>query len=271
VEVVAPFFYFAPQPVSAIAGILVVLFQGSLLVSGNFSWLSFLTLILAFSTFDDAQLGRLLTLGQPPHAPPSQFNTGVIWGVALLVALLSIRPVRNLFSRDQVMNINYNPFHLVNTYGAFGSITRERYEIVLEGTDETVVTATTRWREYGFRGKPGDPRRMPPQVAPYHFRLDWQMWFAAMPSPYYQPWFIHLLARLLAGDAATLALLKENPFIAAPPRYIRALHYRYRFTTPAERRQTGCWWQREFAGTYFPPVSLADPSFRELLQRLGFQ
>lgn len=270
VELAAPIFYFAPQPASAIAGILVVLFQGSLLVSGNFSWLSFLTLILAFSTFNDAQLGKLLPITPPPLAPPSQFHNGAIWGVALLVALLSVKPVRNLFSRDQVMNINYNPFHLVNTYGAFGSITRERYEIVLDGMDEAVITAETRWREYEFKGKPGDPRRMPPQIAPYHMRLDWQMWFAAMPSPYYHPWFIHLVARLLAGDAATLALLKENPFAAAPPRHVRALHYRYRFTTPAERRLTGCWWQREFAGTYFPPVSLADPSFRKLLQELGF-
>ena len=270
VELVAPFFYFAPQPASAIAGILVVLFQGSLLVSGNFSWLSFLTLILAFSTFNDAQLGKIIPLAPPQLALPSQFHVGAIWGVALLVAFLSLKPVCNLLSRDQVMNINYNPLHLVNTYGAFGSITRERYEIVLEGTDEMAITETTRWREYGFKGKPGDPRRMPPQIAPYHVRLDWQMWFAAMPSPYYQPWFIHLVARLLAGDAATLSLLKENPFPATPPRYIRALHYRYRFTTPAERRLTGCWWHRELAGTYFPPVSLDAPSFRELLQELDF-
>jgi hypothetical protein len=268
VEVVAPFFYFAPQPASAIAGILVVLFQGSLLVSGNFSWLSFLTLILAFSTFDDAQLGKLIPLGPPPLASPSPFHAAAIWGVALLVALLSVKPVRNLLSRDQVMNTSYNPFHLVNTYGAFGSITRERYEIVLEGTDETVVTASTHWREYGFKGKPGDPRRMPPQIAPYHLRLDWLMWFAAMPSPYYDPWFIHLLAKLLANDALTTALLKDNPFPAAPPSHVRALHYRYRFTTPEERRKSGCWWQRELAGTYFPPVSLTDPSFRALLKRL---
>lgn len=269
VEVGAPLFYFAPQPASAIAGLTVVLFQGSLLVSGNFSWLSFLTLILAFSTFSDAQLGRLLPLDVPTLSPPSPLHSAAIWGVALLVALLSAKPVRNLLSRDQVMNVNYNPFHLVNTYGAFGGITRRRYEIVLEGTDETVITAATRWQEYGFRGKPGDPRRMPPQIAPYHVRLDWQMWFAAMPSSYYDPWFIRLVERLLAGDAATLALLKQNPFGTAPPHHIRALYYRYRFTTPEERRRTGCWWRRELVGTYFPPVSLADPSFRKLLQKLS--
>jgi len=269
-EVVAPFFFFAPQSLAAIAGIMTVLFQGSLIVSGNFSWLNFLTLILAFSTFNDAQLRRVLPLAEPPPGPLSSLHAGVIWCVALLVAFLSIRPVRNLFSRDQVMNTSYNPFHLVNTYGAFGSITRERFEIVLEGTDEAVVGPATQWRAYEFKGKPGDPGRLPSQFAPYHLRLDWLMWFAAMPSPYYDPWFLHLIARLLDSDAPTIALLQYNPFPGAPPRYVRALHYRYRFTTPEERRRTGCWWQRELEGTYFPPVSQDDPAFRNLLKQLGF-
>jgi hypothetical protein len=95
------------------------------------------------------------------------------------------------------------------------------------------------------------------------------MWFAAMPSPYYDPWFIRLLARLLEGDAALLGLLKDNPFPSAPPHYVRALYYRYRFTTHEERRITGCWWQRELAGTYFQPVSLTEPGFRNILRELG--
>jgi hypothetical protein len=169
------------------------------------------------------------------------------------------------------MNTTYDPCHLVNSYGAFGSITRVRYEIVLEGTDEAVLSPATRWREYAFRAKPGDVRRLPPQIAPYHLRLDWLVWFAAMPSRYYPQWFLPLLAQLLAGDAATLALLRSNPFPGDPPRHIRALYYRYRFTTPAERRQSGCWWQRELVRTYFPPVSLADPEFRALLARIGWR
>jgi hypothetical protein len=182
-----------------------------------------------------------------------------------------VKPVRNLLAREQVMNTSYTPYHLVNTYGAFGSITRERYEIVIEGSDDAVVTAGTKWKEYEFKGKPGNPARLAPQIAPYHLRLDWLMWFAAMPSVYYDPWFIHLLQRLLQGDAATIALLKGNPFPAAPPRHIRALHYRYRFTSPAEHRRTGLWWQRELAGTYFPAVSLSDPTLRTILEELGYQ
>jgi Lipase maturation factor len=140
----------------------------------------------------------------------------------------------------------------VNTYGAFGSITKERNEIVIEGTADERVTAQTVWREYEFNGKPGDPMRRPPQVAPYHLRLDWLMWFAAMATPAEHSWFTPLLARLLDGDRATLSLLRTNPFPDRPPRYIRARYYRYRFTTPQERRATGAWWHRELIGEYFP-------------------
>ena len=239
------------------------------MISGNFSWLSFLTMVLAVSTFDDAQLSRILPIARPQLESATSFQVAATWGVGFMVLVLSVRPVRNLLSSAQVMNTSYTSLHLVNSYGAFGSITRTRYEIVLEGTDDAVVTAATRWKEYQFKGKPGDPRSMPPQVAPYHLRLDWLMWFAAMPSPYRDPWFIRLVERLLEGDQATLALLKENPFPGHPPHQIRALHYRYRFTTAAERRRSGQWWDRELEGTYFPAVALSDPSFRTILQQLG--
>src|SRR6185369_88597 len=114
--------------------------QGSLMVSGNFSWLNLLTLILAFSTFNDGQLGRVIPLVQPTLLPATQMHTWLVWGVALTVVLLSIRPAFNLISPNQIMNTSYNPLHLVNSYGAFGSITRERYEIVLEGSEDAVPT-----------------------------------------------------------------------------------------------------------------------------------
>jgi hypothetical protein len=269
VEVVVPFFFFAPQPLAAGAGMLTILFQGTLIVSGNFSWLNFLTLVLAFSTFNDAQLGRVLPFTMPPLSPLSPFHAGVIWCVTLLVAFLSIKPLRNLFASHQVMNNCYDRLHMVNTYGAFGSITRKRFEIVIEGTEETVVLPTTRWKAYEFKGKPGGVTRLPPQFAPYHLRLDWLMWFAAMPSRYYDTWFIQLLAKLLDNDASTLTLLKYNPFPADPPRHVRALYYRYRFTTPEERKLGEGWWHRKRIGIYFPPVSQHDPAFRAMLETSG--
>src|SRR5262249_54444974 len=154
--------------------------------------------------------------------------------VAIIVGLLSIAPIANMLSPGQLMNASFEPLHLVNTYGAFGSITRDRYEIVVEGTDDVSVSDQTKWREYEFKGKPGAPPRRPPQVAPYHMRLDWLMWFEAMVRAPQSGWFFNLLAGLLQNDPDTIGLLRTNPFQAAPPRYVRALYYQYRFTTPDE-------------------------------------
>jgi hypothetical protein len=174
------------------------------------------------------------------------------------VLLLSVSPVLNMLSPRQVMNTSFEPLHLVNTYGAFGSITRERSEIVIEGTEDTAVTDRTVWREYEFKGKPGDVSRRPGQIAPYHLRVDWLMWFAAMSAPDDHPWFTSLLTRLLEGDSAVLGLLATNPFPGKPPAYVRASYYGYRFTTPDERRTSGQWWKREPIGLYYPPVRLTD-------------
>jgi hypothetical protein len=169
---------------------------------------------------------------------------------------LSWRPARNLFSRRQLMNASFDPLHLVNTYGAFGSVTRVRYEVVVEGTDDPDPGPATAWREYEFCGKPGDVRRRPPQVAPYHLRLDWLMWFAALSPGYAESWLVPLLHRLLTADRDILRLLRSNPFPGAPPAFVRVSRYRYRFTTWRQLRQTGAWWDREPAGEYLAPVSL---------------
>jgi hypothetical protein len=256
VELVVPFAYFAPQPVAGIAALLTILFQGVLIVSGNLSWLNWLTLTLCIPTLDDRFLAWL-PVSPPPLDDPSLIHRGAIYALAAVVAMLSVAPTLNMLSASQIMNTSFEPFHLVNTYGAFGSITRTRYEIVIEGSDDETVTAGTKWREYEFRGKPGAPGRASPQLAPYHLRLDWLMWFAAFTPQPQDAWFIALLRQLLRGDAATLSLLKTNPFPNHPPRFLRARYYQYRFTTPDERRQTGLWWHRQLAGEYVPAITLA--------------
>jgi hypothetical protein len=269
-ELIVPFGYFLPQPVSAIAGATTILFQGTIFLSGNLSWLNVLTMILAISTFDDRALSTILRIHSPQaHAPPLALKIAAV-ALAVLVAILSVRPILNMLSPNQVMNTVYNRFHLVGTYGAFGSITRPRYEVIVEGTDEPVLTPSTKWREYEFRGKPGALGRMPPQIAPYHLRLDWLMWFAALSSYQEHPWFVHFIGKLLEGDTATLGLLKMNPFADRPPRYVRALLYEYHFTDAAERSQTGQWWKRQFVRPYFPPVSLQAGPFREMLEQHGW-
>ena len=254
VELIVPFGYFLPQPFAGIAGLITITFQLTLIVSGNLSWLNWLTIVLAFTTLDN-RFFAWLPVSIPAIQPLPQVQRVAVYALGVLVAYLSIAPTLNMLSPNQIMNTSFNPLQIVNTYGAFGSVTRERLEIAIEGsTDETLESAT--WKEYQFKGKPGDPSRMPSQIAPYHLRIDWLMWFAAMGSARDYEWFSPLMLKLLEGDAATIDLLAGNPFPDRPPRWIRARMYKYTFTTPAERRQSGRWWNREVVGEYFPAVRL---------------
>lgn len=256
IELLVPFAYFAPSPIGALAGLITLFFQLWLFASGNFSFLGFLTMVLALSTFSDSWLKRVIRIHPPELVPRSPFYLSVSLAIAVLVAALSFYPIRNMISPNQIMNVSFEPLHLVNTYGAFGTITRPRYEVIVEGTDDPVLAEATRWREYEFIGKPGDVSRTPPQIAPYHLRLDWLMWFAAFSPPSQNPWFISFLEKLLEGDKAVFALLRYNPFPDAPPKFVRALLYEYHFTTPEERNRTGAIWNRKLIELYFPPVSL---------------
>jgi hypothetical protein len=269
-ELVAPFAYFGPPAFAAAAGLVTIFFHLWLAASGNFSFLGLLTIVLAFSTLGDGVLARVLPFRMPAEIRPARVRRFAAGALAVVVAFLSIAPVLNLLAARQVMNESYDPLHLVNSYGAFGSITRPRYEVAVEGTADARIAPETVWREYAFRGKPGDPKKRPPQVAPYHLRLDWLMWFCALGPWYAEPWFANLLAKLLQNDPGTLSLLAANPFPDAPPRFVRARLYEYRFTTREERARTGDWWVRREAGEYFPPVSLGHPGFRELLDRQGW-
>ncbi len=265
VQVIVPFGLFAPQPVASMAAGLTMIQQLWLIISGNYSWLNWLTALLGLAGFSDGMLRVVLPVSAPALLPrPFPFDV-LLYVVSAATVLLSIQPVLNLFSRNQLMNYSYNRFHLVNTYGAFGSVGRERYEIVLEGTTERVLTPATRWQEYGFKAKPGDPKRRPPQVAPYHLRLDWLIWFLPFSVAVtdrgirvrgYEIWFMRFVQKLLANDPAILGLMGKNPFPATPPVFLRAQFYRYRYTDPRTRAQTGAWWTRELLGAYLPPVSL---------------
>ncbi|MFF4319617.1 lipase maturation factor family protein [Streptomyces sp. NPDC001568] len=260
-QLVVPFLLFTPRPVASYAAAVMIATQLWLVLSGNFAWLNWLTITLALSALDFTRI---------TGAPPAAASRGApIWYVVLvcvvtvLVLVLSRHPVANMISRRQVMNRSYDGLHLVNTYGAFGSVSRIREEVVVEGTDDRTPREDGAWREYGFKGKPGELRRIPGQFAPYHLRLDWLMWFAALSPGYARDWFGPFVERLLAGDRDTLRLLRHNPFPDAPPRFVRARLYRYRFTTRRELHETGAWWHRTLVREYLPPTRLTDAALSE--------
>ena len=260
-QLVVPFGLFLPQPVPAIAGSYMILTQLYLVVSGNYAWLNWITIVVAVAALPDWLLGSLLRFARPGSLamPPPEFIAGAI-GLFILVVALSYQPVRNLLGRRQLMNYSFNSLHIVNTYGAFGSVTRHRDEVIVEGSEDADPTDASAWREYQFKGKPGDPRRRPAQFAPYHLRLDWLMWFLPLSPVYGEQWFLRFLEGLLRNEPGLLNLLRTNPFPDRPPRSVRARLYRYRYTTWSERRKTGAWWVREPMGDYLPAVAL-NPAF----------
>lgn len=259
IQLVVPFGLLGPTPVAAAAGSLLIAHQLLLIVSGNYAWLNWLTVVLAFSAFGVPDMHSAL-------APRPMLFEWTLYALAAATLLLSIEPTLNLFSKQQAMNATYNSLHLVGSYGAFGSVTRERYEIVLEATLDETLSFDTQWREYEFKGKPGPPQRWPRQWAPYHLRLDWLMWFLPLRSVVsrhgvstrgYPVWFMRLVRRLLRVDAPTLALLKSAPFGKQSPSYVRALFYRYQMATARERAEGGQYWKRSYIGEYLEPLSRA--------------
>jgi hypothetical protein len=246
-QLVVPFFLFAPQPLATVAAAIIILTQAWLVATGNFAWLNIITIVLAFSAVSSPAVD---------YSPTPLWWVVPVLAVSALLVVLGWWPLRNLFSRHQLMNASFNRWHLVNAYGAFGSVTQQRFEIVIEATMEA-EPAEHDWKPYEFKGKPGDPGRMPRQFAPYHLRLDWLMWFLALGARD-ERWFIALLFALLHADAATLRLLRSAPFGDTPPLAIRARRYLYRFATRAERRESGQYWVRTAAGMVVRPIMLRE-------------
>jgi hypothetical protein len=272
VEVAAPFGVFGPRPLRLVSGGLIIVFQTILILSGNLSFLNWLTLVIAFACFDDQQLLRAVParwrerlqalLARLGEGEPSRARRGTCIALALLVGVLSLNPVVNLLSPRQAMNATFDPFNLVSTYGAFGTVSRARYEVVIEGTQATTLDEHTQWREYELPCKPGRVDRRPCWITPYHYRLDWQLWFVPLSPDYNRRWFLSLTNKLLRGDRRVLSLFAENPFPERPPRFIRAVFYQYKLLPPGSHDT----WRRVRNGLYLAPVSLDEPSFNDELE-----
>lgn len=273
IELVVPFFAFWPARLRRIAGVLLISFQGLLILSGNLSFLNWLTLVPCIACLDDGLWRRILPKRLVAAAEraivqtqPSKAQTVAAGVLAAGVALLSLSPIANLLSSSQVMNTSFEPFRLVNSYGAFGSVGKERYELVIEGTADPAMGPSTKWIPYEFKAKPGDVHRSLPVVSPYHYRLDWQIWFAAMSSPRRHPWMIHLVWKLLHNDRSVLGLLANDPFPDAPPQFIRVERYRYRFAPMG----SGAVWIRERVGSWLPPLSKDDDALERFIRDQGW-
>ena len=273
-ELVAPWFAFGPRLARHIAGVVMILFQLSIIISGNLSFLNWLTIVPALACLDDgfwAKIlpGILICKAQKAEleAEPSQPMQRTALVVTCLVGLLSIQPALNILSSKQMMNTSFNPLDLVNSYGAFGSVGRERYNVVFEGTSDPNPDSAN-WKAYPYKGLPVAPDQRPPQIAPSQLRLDWQMWFAAMSTAEQYPWTYHLAWKLLHNDPGVVGLFADNPFPKQPPRYVRAVIYRYRFAPSGQ--MPGRYWERERLGLWLPALSVKNPQFIAYLKSQGW-
>lgn len=250
VQLFVPFLLLAPQPIRSYAALLMAATQAWLVLSGNFAWVNLLTIALCLSLVADTAVG--LDGLRPDLTAPSTWVVWVQIAFAVAMLLLAWKPLGNLFSPNQKMNARYNPLLIGSSYGAFGTIGKQRRELVIEGCADRGEP----WLEYEFYGKPGDVQKRPPQVAPYHLRLGWQLWFAALSPHFRGPWLDRLLHRLLEDEPAVTRMCRVNPFPDAAPRYLRVMQYDYRYSTRAERRATGAWWVRSNGREIMPPRRL---------------
>ncbi len=268
IELGVPFLIFMPRRIRYFGCAVLIGFQILIAATGNYCFFNLITVLLCLLLLEDSFWRRWLRRGTPFLEKSESFRSRhwprwILVPLFALIILATLAPMVDLFHprfrwpnavialyRDLI------PFRSINSYGLFAVMTTDRPEIIVEGSNDG-----ENWVPYAFKYKPGDLKRRPGFVAPHQPRLDWQMWFAAL-GPYQQsPWFLHFCERLLEGSPEVLALLETNPFPDAPPRYLRAVLYDYRFTHFGIWREKGHWWQRTPRGFYLPPITLRDSEF----------
>jgi len=274
-QAVSSFFVLWRRPLRITAGLLFLTFQSILILTGNYAFFNWITLVPALILFDDRLLGRVLPKKWGTAAQQAQENrvpftriqvyiqlivfTGLVW--------LSIPVVTNLLSENQLMNASYNHWNLVNTYGAFGYVGKTRYELVVSGTRDEVLTPNTKWTAYEFIAKPTDIDRRLPVIAPYQPRIDWQIWFAAQSTYDRQGWLIHLIWKFLHNDKNALGLIATNPFPGKPPVFIKIDRFIYTFEKPFSNHV----WRRSYVDSWLGPLSVNNPSLIEFIDRHGWE
>jgi predicted DCC family thiol-disulfide oxidoreductase YuxK len=274
VELAVPFLVFLPRRGKHVAFGFFLVLQILIALTGNYAFFNLLAISLCVLLIDDAAFFRRLSSRAPrvrsgqaprgisvstgvdetnrrwPRAFLVPFAAVILLTSAVQLALTVRRSAQGLPRAAVALVSSLEPLRSVNRYGLFAIMTTRRPEIIVEGSDDGQT-----WKPYEFRWKPGDVGRRPGFVAPHQPRLDWQMWFAALETCEENPWLPSFLGRLLQGEPAVLRLLRNNPFPAGAPRYVRATLYDYHFTDRATRGSTGAWWQREPLGLYCPVVS----------------
>lgn len=264
IELIAPFFVLGPRRLRHLAFGLFAGLQSLIALTGNYAFFNLLAVAPCLFLLDDAALrGRAAADSDGVRRGVGTVTRrATVSGVVLIAVAVVTVPVSALaFASGLGIDLPFSaliapvadliaPFRSVNGYGLFAVMTTTRPEIIIEGSNDG-----EEWKPYKFKYKAGDLHRRPPWVAPHQPRLDWQMWFAALGRYEEEPWFHEFCQRLLEGSPTVLALLDRDPFDGRPPRQIRSVLYRYRFSDSRSRATEGVWWTRERLGLYSWPQS----------------
>ena len=267
---------FLPRRLRILCFLIVTPWQIGIILSANYTFLNYLVLALGFLLLDDQFLLRYLprflkasylsTKEAKPLAAPTLEDkwrkklreqlsalrlavTAVMLTWIFYATLVEMVRMVKPWPASSMLVSALEPFRIANRFGLFGMMTRGRYEIEFQGSDNGQT-----WLVYPFRFKPQDPSKAPGIYAPYQPRFDWNLWFASLSSWRQEPIVVRTEQSLLRDDADVLLLFSGNPFPHAPPRQVRAVIWQYWFTTPAEKRAQGLWWKRQQLGLYAPTL-----------------
>ena len=272
-ELVLCWMMFLPRRIRVVCFFIVTPWQIGIILSANYTFLNYLVLVLGFLLLDDQFVlpylprfmkeSYLVTKEAKPLAPvaENQWRKRVreqFSALKLAVAAVMLTWIFYATLAEMVWMVKplplptspvsaLEPFRIANRYGLFAVMTRGRYEIEFQGSDDGQT-----WLVYPYRFKPQDPSKAPGIYAPYQPRFDWNLWFASLSSWRQEPIVVRTEQSLLRGDSDVVLLFAGNPFPHAPPRQVRAVLWQYWFTTPAERRSQGMWWRRQQLGLYAP-------------------
>jgi lipase maturation factor len=263
---------FMPRRWRLVCFFIVTPWEIGVIVTANYTFLNYLVLVLGFLLLDDRICERFLPGRSARAFTPaaslevnkaevrrhgrlkSAFHVAEICVAAVMLSWIFYATTAQLLWMFSIPLPTspvaaLEPFRIANRYGLFGVMTRGRYEIEFQGSDDG-----ENWTAYPFRFKPQELGKAPGIYAPYQPRFDWNLWFASLGSWREYPIVPRTEVSLLSNDRVVLALFAGNPFPNHPPKQVRAVLWQYWFTALAEKRATGRWWRREYVSLFAPTI-----------------
>ncbi len=268
-EIVIPLFIFLPRKFRIFAAVTTIVLQLLIMATSNHNFINLLTIVLCLLLLDDRFFQSLL--------PDSWFRFLGGQSVSHSVSLPQVlKPFYAVvftlmmgISGSQIYWYVFNQsltspwlelarlgqrWGIGSVFHVFPTMQVERQELHIEGSYDGKT-----WYAYRFRYKPNDVYQAPRFNLPHQPRLDWMMWFVPPQFAKMNIWFEKFMLRLWHNQQEVTQLLAYNPFAdKPPPRYLRVLAYRYRFTDFSERKDSGQWWKSEYLGE-FPQVPPRRP------------